>query len=248
MKCDYCGANVTIDDRECPYCHSLNTHYVKHREAMQHYENAYSKTRQEVYEKAGRVSQNAVRVTILTVMIVLILVLVLANAGSWRIARMIRSYQVNRRFNTHVAALEAYMDEGDFDGFTNYYLVQDLSVSEAMRDEYSHAYMAAMNAQQILIGCEQLVDFQDSEVAYRAPDQCVKDIAENLFGLYRYYNEDTYYHEYYEKHAEWIDSLRNQAETLIEAYVGVPEEEFEKLVSMSEAKIIVTLEESYEKR
>ena len=184
MKCDYCGANVTIDDRECPYCHSLNTHYVKHREAMQHYENAYSKTRQEVYEKAGRVSQNAVRVTILTVMIVLILVLVLANAGSWRIARMIRSYQVNRRFNTHVAALEAYMDEGDFDGFTNYYLVQDLSVSEAMRDEYSHAYMAAMNAQQILIGCEQLVDFQDSEVAYRAPDQCVKDIAENLFGEY----------------------------------------------------------------
>ena len=34
MKCDFCGANLTIDDEVCPYCHTPNTHYVKHWEKI----------------------------------------------------------------------------------------------------------------------------------------------------------------------------------------------------------------------
>lgn len=56
MKCDFCGANLTIDDEVCPYCHTPNTHYVKHREDMHRYEQDYQSTKTEVYETAGKTS------------------------------------------------------------------------------------------------------------------------------------------------------------------------------------------------
>ena len=65
MKCDFCGANLTIDDEVCPYCHTPNTHYVKHREDMHRYEQDYQSTKTEVYETAGKTSKKATQIAVL---------------------------------------------------------------------------------------------------------------------------------------------------------------------------------------
>ena len=68
MKCDFCGANLTIDDEVCPYCHTPNTHYVKHREDMHRYEQDYQSTKTEVYETAGKTSKKATQIAVLAVL------------------------------------------------------------------------------------------------------------------------------------------------------------------------------------
>ena len=87
MKCDFCGANLTIDDEVCPYCHTPNTHYVKHREDMHRYEQDYQSTKTEVYETAGKTSKKATQIAVLAVLGLLFLGSIVMNNSIWTIER-----------------------------------------------------------------------------------------------------------------------------------------------------------------
>ena len=68
MKCDFCGANLTIDDVRCPHCNRLNKHYVAHRQEMYRYKQDYLNTKRNVYQKAGKISKRMTRIAIMAVM------------------------------------------------------------------------------------------------------------------------------------------------------------------------------------
>lgn len=62
MKCKYCGADLTMEDEVCPFCHNPNPYYVKHREDMHRYEQDYQETKSDVYETAGKTSRKATQI------------------------------------------------------------------------------------------------------------------------------------------------------------------------------------------
>ena len=45
MKCKYCGNNLNIEDKFCPYCGRPNPFAQKHQEEMERYEKDYSETK-----------------------------------------------------------------------------------------------------------------------------------------------------------------------------------------------------------
>ena len=68
VKCKYCGADLTMEDEVCPFCHNPNPYYVKHREDMHRYEQDYQETKSDVYETAGKTSRKATQIAILAVL------------------------------------------------------------------------------------------------------------------------------------------------------------------------------------
>ena len=110
MKCDYCGSNLTIDDKVCPYCHQPNKHYVKHRQDMFHYETDYQNTKSEVYEKAGKTSRRAARIAVLAVMVMLVLGAVVVNVYVWDIQRAVNMYREKKHLTEYQTQLDAYAD------------------------------------------------------------------------------------------------------------------------------------------
>lgn len=77
----------------------------------------------------------------------------------------------------------------------------------------------------------------------------MENISDDLAYLYRNVSEDYYYVEMYRHHTEWCENLISQAEALVQAYVGVDGEVFagKSIRQMSNTKILVLLERSYEK-
>lgn len=106
MKCDFCGANLTIDDEVCPYCHTPNTHYVKHREDMHRYEQDYQSTKTEVYETAGKISKKATQIAVLAVLGLLFLGSIVMNNSIWTIERALLVQKAQKNLSTHVENLD----------------------------------------------------------------------------------------------------------------------------------------------
>lgn len=93
------------------------------------------------------------------------------------------------------------------------------------------------------------MEYGDTDDDYYYPDKCLENISGQLETMYRYVQEDYYYYEMYQHHTEWCEKLISQAEALVQTYVGVDEEVFssQSIRKMSNTKILVLLERSYEK-
>ena len=254
MKCDYCGSNLTIDDKVCPYCHQPNKHYVKHRQDMFHYETDYQNTKSEVYEKAGKVSRRAARISVLAVMGMLVLGAVLVNVFAWDIQRAIKESAAKKHLSEYQVQLDAYIEQEDWTGFYNFMNGRDLIYSDLGEGEFKHYQQFARladNYTEIFNMCSRLVEYNNGNGydSYFDPDRCLETMADNLAYLYNATKEDYYYHNMYEHHTDWCETLMAQTEALVQTYVGVDEEIFtsQSIRQMSNTKILVLLERSYEK-
>ncbi len=252
MKCDYCGSNLTIDDKVCPYCHQPNKHYVKHRQDMFHYETDYQNTKSEVYEKAGKISRRAARISVLAVMVMLVLGAVLVNAFAWDIQRELKAQKAKKHLSEHQAQLDIYAEEEDWIHYYNYMNDRDLTFYTLGEGEFEHYQQFSRLTScysEIFDMCSRLVEYGDTDDDYYYPDKCLENISGQLETMYRYVQEDYYYYEMYQHHTEWCEKLISQAEALVQTYVGVDEEVFssQSIRKMSNTKILVLLERSYEK-
>ena len=129
MKCDFCGANLTIDDEVCPYCHTPNTHYVKHREDMHRYEQDYQSTKTEVYETAGKTSKKATQIAVLAVLGLLFLGSIVMNNSIWTIERALLVQKAQKNLSTHVENLDKYIANEDWKSYAAYIDVNELYYS-----------------------------------------------------------------------------------------------------------------------
>lgn len=253
MKCDYCGANLTIDDKVCPYCHKPNRYYEKHRQDMFHYETDYQNTKSDVYEKAGKTSKRAARIAVLAVMGMLMLAAVLLNLYAWDIRRAIEERAARKRLPVYTAQLDRYIEEQDWMGYYHYMSANRLLYYDLSDDFKSYQRFAnlADDYKQIYDMCTRMVTYESKDGDYYyTPDRCMESMSDALEDIYHFTKEDPYsiYYEIYENHRDWCDPLIEQAEQLVQAYVGVDETVFtdQSIRSMSDTKILVLLERSYE--
>ena len=227
MKCKYCGADLTMEDEVCPFCHNPNPYYVKHREDMHRYEQDYQETKSDVYETAGKTSRKATQIAILAVLGGLFLGTVVLNTNIWTVERMIQRHKIRNNISTHLAKLDQYLAEEDWASFTDYIDMNQLYYSGIDElEDYRYFRQLADDYNYIYESCMHLVDY------------------ENL-------DEDEYstYYEVYQAHRDWCDPILTEAEELVQAYAGVDSEVIEsgQIREMSRTKLVVLLERSYNK-
>lgn len=255
MKCKYCGADLTMEDEVCPFCHNPNPYYVKHREDMHRYEQDYQETKSDVYETAGKTSRKATQIAILAVLGGLFLGTVVLNTNIWTVERMIQRHKIRNNISTHLAKLDQYLAEEDWASFTDYIDVNQLYFSGVDElEDYRYFRQLADDYNYIYESCMHLVDYEnldEDEYYYYTPDYSLEQIADSLKHMYDFVKKDEYstYYEVYQAHRDWCDPILTEAEKLVQAYAGVDSEVIEsgQIREMSRTKLVVLLERSYNK-
>ena len=162
MKCKYCGADLTMEDEVCPFCHNPNPYYVKHREDMHRYEQDYQETKSDVYETAGKTSRKATQIAILAVLGGLFLGTVVLNTNIWTVERMIQRHKIRNNISTHLAKLDQYLAEEDWASFTDYIDMNQLYYSGIDElEDYRYFRQLADDYNYIYESCMHLVDYEN---------------------------------------------------------------------------------------
>ncbi len=248
MKCEHCGNNLNIEDKFCPYCGQPNPYAVKHQEEMERYEKDYQETKEEVLEKSSRFNRHTVRITILAVLVALIAVtgFVMAKADDIRWLQMEKS--VEQKAPVHREALTELMDSRDYLGVYSYMTRNRITYTNSLREfdavcdttsRYRMLYENLMTLQGKRKGAENYGYYTEAEL--------IEDISRNLYGIYGYMKPQEYNSEAYEgDKMEYMEALRDHVETMISGYFGLTPEETMSMRELTESRINVLLEDSYE--
>lgn len=248
MKCKYCGNNLNIEDKFCPYCGRPNPFAQKHQEEMERYEKDYSETKKDVLEKSRRLNRKTVMITVIAVLIALIAscCFVLSRTSDIRYD-MLKKAQA-KEFPTHSAEIERLMDERDYLAVNAYVEENQLSYITT----YEDAYSCVMNASNYykyfyvyLMELQGIKKYPDKYVL--SEEEGVEHIAEFIHTVYecgvpQEYNKESFT----ENNKAYVKDLTKEMETMVQGYFGLSDEDIEKMRTMSEAKIVVLLEGSHE--
>lgn len=241
MKCDFCGANLKIDDQVCPYCGQENPHAKQHRQDMKRFKHEFSNTKKDVYATTRRFSKVTVRVTIISVLVALNLLLLFGQSASWELGRAITRSRIQANAKTHEAVMSRLEEERQFMGLDAYYEENKLYHHSDFY-HYRQVYRSCENYGYLY---ENLMELQNVEDSYREPEDLLKEISNLLEYIYDYRDEDRRWNEeeFSEKHIATMMAVEDQVHQLLAVYCHVPPETLETFPELSAARRQIILEE-----
>ena len=250
MKCGYCGNNLNIEEKFCPYCGKENTFAKEHQESMEHYDADYTATKEDVYEETRRFKTKTIRITILAVMIAVAagLFILAMSADDLKYSRMQKSIEANS--GKYKAEINALMDARDYLAVDEYFDAKHISYSTPMEEYY--AVEQASNYYAYYYG--NILELLERNIEdgiinhFRTTNEILTDIGKNIGKINEACKVEKWYEErgcYTPEKMAYMDDLQAQVAVLAQAYLGISEEDAEQLSTMSEARIIVMLEDSY---
>lgn len=183
MKCPYCGGEITLEQKFCPWCGRENEAAAMHVRDMEKYARSFEETEAEVYQTTRRFSGTAVRVTILAVLIVLIFVFLGAGAASWRIVHDADGRKADANYKTYSAQMDAYLKERDYLAFNDFIEARGIQTSRDTYQSYSNLAWAASSYGFLY---EYLMNLAEGNQT----DYTVKSLAENVNNFYQYTSDD----------------------------------------------------------
>ncbi|MBQ1770868.1 MAG: zinc ribbon domain-containing protein [Clostridia bacterium] len=86
MKCKYCGGEVSLSEKYCPYCGRLNEQTAEHAEAMRQFRKDYAETKAGVMETTKRFSGTAANAVIIAILAILLVASIFIGNNAWDIA------------------------------------------------------------------------------------------------------------------------------------------------------------------
>lgn len=242
MKCVNCGSNLNIDDKYCSFCGSENVHAVQHRKDMQHFRDDYYQTKRSVIEKSGRKVSIIAKGTIIAGLVLSCLLLLLASADAYKIRDWVKKIEIQKEITVHKRNLEKLEAERDFFGLASYYELNDLFISDELR-EYGVIANLSYNYLSIFDYTHQLLN--QEKYPYTSADDLMEYISDSIRMCYDRFEYDEYNQDQYsEIHMAAIEDLRNEVETFIHVYLKVPRNDIETFQEISATKIQLIIERS----
>lgn len=242
MKCQHCGANLTIDDEVCSFCGSANPFAAKHRREMRRFTNEFNRTKTDVLKESRHHSKWAAKITLIAVMVALNLIIWFAIGNSYEIEDFFMRQKVEGEYFKHKAALDEYEENRQFIAFEYYYNENDLYCSD-MFDEYrvvSNVCSQYMSAYTYLMNI-----VTKDETDYYSHEDYLEYLSEQLEYLYDFASKDEYDDPNWYKpiHQECMYAAVKQMEDLIQTYLGVSDEDIANFSEMSTARRQIIMEE-----
>ena len=244
MKCEYCGANLTIDDEVCSFCGSPNTFAVKHRKEMRHFTKEFNKTKSAVLNKSKHQSKWAAKITLIALMITANLLIWAGIAYSYEIEEFLVARKVNAEYFVHKKALDEYEANREYIALNYYFSQHELYFSDKFMEyravsevcsQYSSAYRYLMN----------IVTKEDMDSAIF--ERQIEYLSDQLDYLYRSSTKGKYDEEekYKPVHQECMDAAIADMEMLLQAYLGLSDEDIAGFREMSKARRQIIMEEGF---
>lgn len=210
MKCKYCGGEVSLSEKYCPYCGNLNEQTAAHADAMKHFRKDYAETKAGVMETTKRFSGTVANAVIIAVLAILLVVSIFVGNRAWDIAyesvkvdairheaeysRIMDDYLRNEQFleyhaftekrGTNLYSRDAYVSFRGVSYLADYYFSFYRALTEVIAaDGYRNAEYQVSSINRGLSGFfEQLDDYwtRDSIVHTELHDRAVGVMESNI--------------------------------------------------------------------
>ena len=243
MKCEYCGANMGLEDKYCPYCGKINPYAKQHQEQMQQYQQKFEETRQDVEAKANRFAGIAAPMTVLAISAVIFLASIILAFNADEIARSSRVRELEAQEPELRARIELLLNDQDYLALNemyndeNLYMISGSYRSEALSD-YDMIFRAASAYASLF---EQLGNRTESSKYRFEPDHIevyTSMIASSLVSLYTLEEKDYFEASCYTKDKlAPVHDMQDQISALLIAYADFTPEEIRQIPDMSETLI-----------
>lgn len=249
MKCQYCGNNLNIEDKFCPYCGRSNPFAVKHQEEMERYEKDYQKTKKEVLEQSSRFNRRTVKITVIAVLVALIAISCFLLAKSYDIRWWNMERSIASEAETHRQAVQQLMEARDYQALCSYVSENRITYTDDLKE-----YEAVFNTtQQYRRFYDYLMILQskkadEEKFKYYSESELLEGVAKSINSLYEYMEPQKFNPEAYQgDKMEYMEDLREHTEIMVSGYFGISPEEAAGMRSMTVSRINVLLEDCYEK-
>lgn len=249
MKCQHCGSNLNIEDNFCQFCGQPNPFAVQHQREMEQFTHDYIETKEEVIKETEGKSRRAGKITVLAVLfalvcIMLILVIKADDISYWRQDKKIADNKAK-----YEAVVREYMSEEDVLGLAYYAQENRITWNDSFR-EYDKMFSVASDYRRLYEYCAELRQLDYLEYKNYSKTEIIESISEYLQMMFEDYKREQYDkdEEFSDGKLEFMDATLAQAKLLVRTVFGISAEEADSLETMTEARINVLLEDSYEKK
>lgn len=235
MKCEHCGGNLSLNDKYCPHCGSINEQARRHVEDMEHYEGEFEETKDKVYAHTRRFTQFTVRIVVISVLLVVGLVMIMLGNNVWDLEYDYKTARAEARYDEYSKALDQLLADEDYFGFYQYTRAHNIQTYQGKYRRYAKIYTAANYYTDI---------YQDimtiHHPLYYDPGDEEDLIEELVHDLNYYYNQMADPYEYYELDEELTEATVPQitaaVEALLVAYCGLDTDEAASLAGLTQAR------------
>lgn len=244
MKCKHCGAEISLEQKFCPYCGAPNDQAQQHASDMEHFRKDYSQTKTDVYTKSKKASGIAVRVVILAILIVATIGTTIYGVQYYSFYRHRISAKSNKNYETYSKVMDQYLRDGqyvEFDRFVENHAIR--FYSDGPYEAYNRIRMVCSRYSYVF---QELIEFhaeEDPDSMKFYADSMQEEIEEYYSDLYNNDNldEDELKSDpYYEDICKVTDTL----DELLMAELDLSPEDAASLRTLSEARRSVLLEDA----
>lgn len=246
MKCEFCGAALSLEILYCPYCGKENAAAKQHVNDMAYYQGAFEETKKNVYEKTHAYTHNTVKIAIVAVLAIVWVVLLILMSNSYEINNAIKNAENNRNFKEIEAQIWEYLEDEEYYALSVYCMEMEIRTYDTKFEPYEPVIRLASQYQYIyenLMGIitpsKYELDYQERDIGY------LSDYIEYFYENYNRDWEESDYRNLYdmEKLQPQMDRMEQSLQVLLRAYAGLTEEEAKQFSSMKNSQRVLLLEE-----
>lgn len=236
MKCEKCGASLSLDIKNCPYCGMLNKAAKRHISDMDKYEREFKNTRWQVIQNSRWFSKY---MALLLAIVLVIIANVVIVTFRYSKAYSIRWYKMENYNKTHneenQKQIADLLERGEY--WKVYFLYQSYNrLYENNFTKWMHFYDAAY-AQQKIYDAIMYSKSENEENSYMK-SSWVSDVSRALYNFYESFRGTYYYYDGIEEDTTvYLNDMRSEIEDFLYVYFNCTLEDVEKIASSDEAQI-----------
>ncbi len=234
MKCPNCGAPITMEEKYCSYCGAPNTLAQKHQADMEHFQQEFARTRDNVVVNSRRAGSYAGMLAVFFILFAMVVVAGVVCTRTWDIRYARDKARANARTEEYRAAIEEMIADQDYISMRQYEYASGMSDADTM-EEYSAIIRYASRLTSVY---ENLCDTDEFSYRWRGLAENVQYFSDDLISLYEdprtsYFRDEAVTDD----KLAVIEDIRHQAEALLVAYAGFTPEEAAEVKNLSKARV-----------
>ena len=243
MKCRYCGGEVSLTQKYCPYCGKLNDQTAGHAEAMEKYQKDYAETKAEVMDTTRRFGSAAVSAVIIAVLAVLILASIIVGSNAWDIRYAVQKRDSVKNEAEYSKVLENYLKNEEYleyDAYVEYRGIDSYhpeAYTSYRRLSYVVSYYSALYE---TLG--NVITARDLKDASNWSSSMTRELSSFYEEVDSYRTNDDVVHT--ELHDRSVDTMEYNVELLLDTYLGMDKAILSEFRNASSGRKLVILEDA----
>lgn len=246
MKCEQCGANITIEQAFCSSCGTKNKYFEAHRKDMAYYEKRFEQTEEEVTTKAGILGKKTVFITVTAVLLTLIIAEIAAFVNVSDIRYALEGRKNTRNANKIAQELNQYEKDKDYLEFARCYEKYCFNIDSKKIKEFDVAGNVTTALKGTVSVCSLLVS-KDTEYleAYSLASR-LNNYLTTVYDCKKSAGDRPDDVRYTGIHLETIDNVTEEIYAYLNVYLRIDPEVIKEFPQMKEAERFKVLNESLE--